>query len=147
VMNRMFTKLLAVGACGACLAASALAQPAGRRQSAPGGPPGGAGFAERLKAMDADSDGKISKQEASGRLAQMFSRFDTNADGAIDESEVKAMRERFAAGGPGRAGGAGVVAGATAPDFTLKTVDGQREVTLSSFDGEKPVALIFGSYT
>ena len=37
--------------------------------------------------------------------------------------------------------------GELAPDFTLKTLDGAEEVTLSSYKGQRPVALIFGSYT
>lgn len=37
--------------------------------------------------------------------------------------------------------------GDEAPDFTLKTKDGKRSVTLSEHFGEQPVALIFGSYT
>ncbi len=37
--------------------------------------------------------------------------------------------------------------GDLAPDFALKTVDGSGVVRLSSFRGEKPVALIFGSHT
>jgi hypothetical protein len=37
--------------------------------------------------------------------------------------------------------------GDDAPDFTLKTLDGSAAVTLSSYKGECPVALIFGSYT
>ena len=41
----------------------------------------------------------------------------------------------------------GVAPGAQAPDFTLKDKDGKTSVTLSSFAGAKPVALIFGSYT
>ena len=31
--------------------------------------------------------------------------------------------------------------------FKLKTVEGDREVALASFKGDKPVALFFGSYT
>ena len=38
-------------------------------------------------------------------------------------------------------------AGDVAPDFTLKTVDGTAQVTLSSFRGQRPVVLVFGSYT
>ena len=34
-----------------------------------------------------------------------------------------------------------------APDFTLKTVDGKEEVTLSKLVGPKPVVLIFGNFT
>jgi hypothetical protein len=37
--------------------------------------------------------------------------------------------------------------GDIAPDFRLKTRDGNSEVTLSSFRGNRPVVLIFGSYT
>lgn len=40
-----------------------------------------------------------------------------------------------------------VQVGDPAPDFTLKTMDGKREVTLSEFKGKSPVVLIFGSYT
>ena len=37
--------------------------------------------------------------------------------------------------------------GDAAPDFTLKSPNGQTTVTLSDYHGQKPVALIFGSYT
>lgn len=37
--------------------------------------------------------------------------------------------------------------GSVAPNFTLKTLDGKREVELASFRGKKPVVLVFGSYT
>ena len=37
--------------------------------------------------------------------------------------------------------------GDKAPDFELKTVDGKQTVRLSSFQGKRPVLLIFGSYT
>lgn len=37
--------------------------------------------------------------------------------------------------------------GDSAPDFTLKTLDGSAQVQLSSFRNSKPVVLIFGSYT
>ena len=37
--------------------------------------------------------------------------------------------------------------GDAAPDFSLKTPDGSNLVKLSSFRGQKPVALIFGSHT
>ena len=36
--------------------------------------------------------------------------------------------------------------GDPAPDFTLKTVDGAKQVALSSLRGQ-PVVLVFGSYT
>ena len=36
---------------------------------------------------------------------------------------------------------------ATAPDFDLPTVDKTSRVKLSSFRGQRPVVLVFGSYT
>ncbi|MSQ93556.1 MAG: redoxin domain-containing protein [Gemmataceae bacterium] len=38
-------------------------------------------------------------------------------------------------------------AGDPAPDFTLPDLKKTKEVKLSSFQGKKPVVLIFGSYT
>ena len=37
--------------------------------------------------------------------------------------------------------------GEMAPDFTLGTVDGHGKITLSSYRGQRPVALVFGSYS
>jgi hypothetical protein len=37
--------------------------------------------------------------------------------------------------------------GDAAPDFTLPTLDKSAQVELASFRGQKPVVLIFGSYT
>jgi hypothetical protein len=37
--------------------------------------------------------------------------------------------------------------GAMAPDFVLETVDRKSEVRLASFRGDRPVVLVFGSYT
>jgi hypothetical protein len=37
--------------------------------------------------------------------------------------------------------------GDQAPDFTLATFDHSRRVTLSSHRGDRPVVLVFGSYT
>jgi thiol-disulfide isomerase/thioredoxin len=37
--------------------------------------------------------------------------------------------------------------GDIAPDFTLNTKEGNHEVKLSSFRGQRPVVLVFGSYT
>jgi hypothetical protein len=37
--------------------------------------------------------------------------------------------------------------GDIAPDFELRDADGQNPVRLSDLRGQKPVALIFGSYT
>ncbi len=37
--------------------------------------------------------------------------------------------------------------GDLAPDFTLHDISGEESVTLSNFRGDKPVVLLFGSYT
>ena len=37
--------------------------------------------------------------------------------------------------------------GDAAPDFDLQTIDKQSRVRLSAFRGQKPVVLVFGSYT
>src|SRR5262245_47906729 len=37
--------------------------------------------------------------------------------------------------------------GDPAPDFNLRTADRKSRVNLSSFRGQKPVVLVFGSYT
>ena len=37
--------------------------------------------------------------------------------------------------------------GQPAPDFTLPTLDHKEQVTLSSHRGQRPVVLVFGSYT
>ena len=37
--------------------------------------------------------------------------------------------------------------GDTAPDFTLGTYDHSQRVTLSTYRGQRPVVLVFGSYT
>ena len=41
----------------------------------------------------------------------------------------------------------GSLVGLPAPDFNLPTIGGKRTVRLSSFRGDRPVALVFGSYT
>lgn len=79
---------------------------------------------------------------------------DADADGSLSRSEVLVFHER-------RGGGAPWVwqeelpsdqalrplMGLPAPDLTLAPLDGGTSVTLSSFEGDRPVALIFGSYT
>ncbi len=37
--------------------------------------------------------------------------------------------------------------GTRAPNFKLKTMGGDKEIELASFKGNKPVVLVFGSYT
>jgi Ca2+-binding EF-hand superfamily protein len=56
-----------------------------------------------LKQMDTNKDGKISREEAKGKLAESFDKIDANKDGYLDRKELRAMAERILAqqkGGP-----------------------------------------------
>ena len=53
--------------------------------------------------------------------------------------KAEAWQERFDALAP--------KPGDIAPDFELRDVDGENPVRLSDFQGRRPVALIFGSFT
>lgn len=44
-------------------------------------------FAELIKEMDANEDGKLAKDELKGPLKENFSKIDTNEDGYITEEE------------------------------------------------------------
>lgn len=70
-----------------------------------GGPGGGGPRVDPITRDDKDGDGKVSKEEATGRLAENFDQNDTNTDGYIDADEVAARRQRFAAGRGGPPGG------------------------------------------
>jgi HlyD family secretion protein len=75
---------------------------------APGGSPAGPGGSRSggfdLMQLDADGDGKVSKQEAPERMQEGFDAMDTNKDGALDQAEIKALREmmraKFRGGAP-----------------------------------------------
>lgn len=75
----------------------------GRRPGGPGGPggerpgrPEGSegerrGRAPNFATIDADGDGKISKEEAPDRMKQNWDRLDRNSDGVIDKEEQEAI--------------------------------------------------------
>jgi len=79
----------------------------------PGGGPAGPGGERRpggfdLMQFDSDGDGKVSKQEAPERMQEGFDALDANQDGALDQDEIQAMREKMRAkfrGGGGRPSG------------------------------------------
>ena len=60
--------------------------------------------------------------------------------GSLLGADPKADREEST-------GGLVATEGERAPDFSLQTTDGTQTFTLSEFEGDRPVALIFGSYT
>jgi hypothetical protein len=125
---------------------------------APPYPPIGAMLFSRA---DRDGDGKVTREE----LDALFNRADSTGQGFLSQTD---LIEAFTmpSGPPGSAGmpsKATLVRGLfkqelgslqpgpkldeTAPDFTLRTNDGEREVTLSKLVGPKPVVLIFGNFT
>lgn len=84
-----------------------------------------------LTALDADGDDAVSREELLG--------FHLRRGGGQPwvwdiptEDDLVAQRP---------------LVGQPAPDFTLTPLEGGVPVTLSSFEGDQPVALIFGSYT
>jgi HlyD family secretion protein len=97
------------------------AGPTGAPSGAPGGPggpggggpggggPGGGNFdpMARFTAMDKDQDGKISKGEAEGRMADAFDMFDSDSDGNVTKDEYMAVIARFRSGGGPGGGGPG----------------------------------------
>jgi hypothetical protein len=121
---------------------------------------------------DTNGDGVIDKKEYT-RGSEQFARLDKDKNGFIDEDDTAQAQGRGERGGR-RGGGGGrggsrqtaPTEGSKAPGFELETLypveapaDGEVEakkakkkpeyksVSLKSFKGEKPVALIFGSYT
>ena len=52
------------------------------------------GFIARLREMDTNKDGKISKDEIPERMQSILTRVDTNNDDSIDEKELKALATR-----------------------------------------------------
>ena len=114
--------------------------------------------------MDLNSDGAISKDEWTGP-ARIYDRFDSNGDGQLDAIEQKAAMERYGdrlrakMGGKGRGGMSrdktglmngpdmGPKVGEQAKDFTLRYLKQKGTLKLSEYYKDKPVALIFGSFT
>jgi hypothetical protein len=118
---------------------------------------------------DSDGDGRLTKAE----MDTFFARADAGGLGFVSMDDARAAlnpplqpppssSEKPDAGrsGPSRSTllkglyrqeigslQSGPRVGETAPDFTLKTVDGDQEMTLSRLVGPKPVVLIFGNFT
>ena len=66
----------------------------GRRMGGRGNP------VERLRQMDVDGDGRLSRDEVPEPMDQRFDRMDANGDGYIDQDELEAMAERMCRRGP-----------------------------------------------
>ena len=135
-------------------------------------PPGVRPFPSLRAAIDADGSGRLSRDEVVAwrareeakdaaeekAQAEAMAKAKAKADAAAKEAtakdaetanapEKKAPEKTPEKAAPPRTPPAAPPVGALAPDFTLASPDGTRSVTLSSFRGKRPVALIFGSYT
>lgn len=112
-----------------------------------------------FKRFDADNNGSLEGREIPPQMRRRIQQLDLNKDGKLTLDEVKKARAG-AGGGSGQPTGE-VITGAAkgerfaeslkvgdmAPDFTLPDPAGKNQITLSSFQGKKPVVLVFGSYT
>ena len=93
--------ILTIAALLAATAQTVSAQPPERPQGQQAQRPqgGAADFIERIKGFDQNNDGKITKDEMPERMQAMIERLDTNKDGAIDNEELAALKDRLAQGG------------------------------------------------
>jgi hypothetical protein len=96
---------------------------------------------------DADKDGVVSAAEYT-RDASTFTRLDRNKDGVLTAEDWAGDERRGRGGGASRPRSKAPEWGQMAPDFELTFVrDAKQKAKLSSYIGDKPVALIFGSCT
>ena len=88
---------------GSPVAGTGAATRAGGGPPEGGRPPGGGGFdpVARFNSMDKDQDGKVSKGEAEGRMAENFENFDSDSDGSVTKDEFLAVMAKFRGGGGG----------------------------------------------
>lgn len=78
----------------------------------------------------------------------LFVRFDVDRDGALRGGEIPDIGKVGRHPRPHEdESNARAAQGKVAPDFDLSTPDGARTIKLSSFRDQRPVALIFGSFT
>jgi hypothetical protein len=99
---------------------------------------------------DADGDGRVARSEY-GRDEEHWRRLDKDGDGFVVASEVAILPPGPGgrpAGEPSFDATEPPQVGEQAPDFELEELGREGElVRLSSYRGERPVALVFGSYT
>ena len=90
---------------------------------------------EALKAMDADGDGKVSKDEYTGPIP--FERLDRNRDGFLDAADAPGDRGpgRGDGQGQGRRGGSRRGRGLTPQALKRFDQDGDGQVTRDEFPG------------
>ncbi len=98
----------------------------------------GADIARMLMRMiDLNEDKWISIDEYN----KFFADLDQNKDGFVNEKEITDFMKKK------QEDESGPAVGEEAPDFELRTLEGDGVVKLSDFREKKPVVLVFGSYT
>ena len=104
-------------------------------------------YATLLEVIDEDGDQQLSLDE----FVAWFDNRDLNEDLFLDSDELPSLGPRRGRGSsrrePAVNSNARNAVGKVAPDFDLRPPKGGESVRLSSFAGDRPVALIFGSYT
>ena len=96
---------------------------------------------------DSDKDGRITTDEYQ-RDKNTFANLDRNKDGVLSLEDWTSSEERAGRERKDRSRGKAPEWGQLAPDFELTFVNNEKETAkLSSYVGNKPVALIFGSCT
>lgn len=97
---------------------------------------------------DSDGDGRVVRAEYT-RSEGAFLHLDANRNGVVSGDDFGKRWDDVPRTGTGRKfvhGEGGPRFGDPAPDFRLTTTTGE-EIDLARFRGEKPVVLVFGSYT
>jgi Ca2+-binding EF-hand superfamily protein len=126
MLGRLQRIMLSLALLAALATASSAQDPRKNDKSRPPDPPARTGpTAEQmvdsiLARLDVNKDGKISRSEARGPIADNFDLIDTNKDGYLDRKELQAMaRRRLAA----MAGGMRPASGGAAPGTRSDPLD------------------------
>jgi hypothetical protein len=94
---------------------------------------------------DADGDGRIEPAEYT-RSARNFAYLDADGDGHVTAADFDARFDGVPRVAGFAYGEGGPEVGDPAPPFALESTAGQR-IACADFAGEKPVVLVFGSFT
>ncbi len=102
-------------------------------------------YTNLLETMDKNKDGCLQCDE----VVTFFRDQDSNCDGVwtLEETRTRSRGRGGAAGSDAAKDDSPSAVGKRAPDFELESLEDGTQVKLSSYAGQKPVALIFGSYT
>lgn len=92
--TRILSVSIAIALFGNAMSPQATVCVAQEKQSGPRRTP--AQMLERIMSNDKNSDGKITRDEATEQLKRFFDRLDTNGDDAIDRDELKSMGDQLA---------------------------------------------------